>query len=222
MKTNSYQATESELINKDLKMHVKKGVALLVLLFFIVVIWGGCAEISSAVISQGKVSLESSVKKIQHKEGGIISELYVREGDKVKSGQLLARIDPTVTEANLIVVRREIEELTARRLRLIAERDDLSELPKNDDYLILVQEKTLKSERRLLTERKKMRVQQATRLEQQIAAYEAQIRGFNAQLNSDEKQNQLILQEATGLRQLFEKKLISIAQRNSAERQLAQ
>ena len=67
--------------------------------------------------------VDTSIKKVQHGTGGIVGELNVREGQRVGEGDLLVRLDETVTRANLQVVSKQLDEFIARQARLEAERD---------------------------------------------------------------------------------------------------
>ena len=85
--------------------------------------WAATAEISGALIAQGSIVVDSNVKKVQHPTGGVVGELRVRDGDRVKAGDILVRLDETVTRANLAIVTKGLNELNARKARLDAERD---------------------------------------------------------------------------------------------------
>ncbi len=85
--------------------------------------WASTAEIAGAIIAQGSVVVGSDVKKVQHPTGGVVGELFVHDGDRVKEGQVLVRLDETVTRANLAIVTKGLTELYARKARLAAERD---------------------------------------------------------------------------------------------------
>jgi HlyD family secretion protein len=85
--------------------------------------WAATSQLSGAVIGQGVVVVDSSVKKVQHAAGGIVGELRVREGDRVKAGDILIRLDETQTLANATIVTKSLDELLARPARLEAERD---------------------------------------------------------------------------------------------------
>ena len=84
---------------------------------------GGTSEITGAVIAQGQIVVDSNVKKVQHPSGGIVGELRVRDGDKVRAGDIVVRLDDTITRANLAIVTKGLNELMARKARLEAERD---------------------------------------------------------------------------------------------------
>jgi HlyD family type I secretion membrane fusion protein len=85
--------------------------------------WSACAPLEGAVVASGSVVVESSLRKVQHPTGGIVGTLNVREGQSVEAGQVLMRLDDTVTRANLGIVLNELTAVTARLARLQAERD---------------------------------------------------------------------------------------------------
>src|ERR1700677_2640817 len=72
--------------------------------------WASTAEISGALIAQGSLVVDSNVKKVQHPTGGVVGEVRVREGDHVKAGDILVRLDETVTHANLAIVTKGLTE----------------------------------------------------------------------------------------------------------------
>src|SRR5687768_15430328 len=75
--------------------------------------WSAFAEISGAVIAPGVVAVETNAKKVQHPEGGVVAVLKVRDGDRVNAGDLLMRLDEKVLAANLAIVTKALNELTA-------------------------------------------------------------------------------------------------------------
>ncbi|TIU96897.1 MAG: biotin/lipoyl-binding protein, partial [Mesorhizobium sp.] len=79
--------------------------------------------LSGAVIASGKLVVDSSVKKVQHPTGGVVGQIFVREGDAVQSGKVLIRLDETITRANLAIVTKSLDEFEARLARLEVERD---------------------------------------------------------------------------------------------------
>src|SRR5438445_1562674 len=90
--------------------------------------WATTTQLSGAVIAQGVVVVDSSVKKVQHSTGGIVGELRVREGARVNAGDILIRLDETQTLANATIVTNSLDELFARQARLGAERDNADEI----------------------------------------------------------------------------------------------
>ena len=90
--------------------------------------WAGTTQLSGALIAPGQIVVNSNVKKVQHPTGGIVGEVRVREGDSVKIGDIVVRLDDTITRANLSIVTKGLNELTARKARLEAERDGVAEI----------------------------------------------------------------------------------------------
>ena len=90
--------------------------------------WAATAQLSGAVIAPGLIVVESSVKKVQHSTGGIVGELLVHEGDQVQAGQVVMRLDDTMTRATLGMVRSQLDALLAREARLRAEQEGAAQI----------------------------------------------------------------------------------------------
>jgi HlyD family secretion protein len=105
---------------RSLRNHVRLGLAVLLLLVGGFGGWAATTRISGAVIAAGRLVVDSNVKKVQHPTGGIVNAIEVRNGDVVKAGHRLMRLDPTVTRANLSIVASALDQLQARTARLRA------------------------------------------------------------------------------------------------------
>src|SRR6476620_7962135 len=95
--------------------------------------WSAITELSGAVVAPGTVVVDSHVKKVQHPTGGVIGQILARDGDRVRSGDVVIRLDETVARANLSMVSKSIDEMYARRARLEAERDGAKAIRFPDD-----------------------------------------------------------------------------------------
>src|SRR3954468_15322365 len=95
------QPTPLSAHEKKLRSLVLSGTTLIALFGGTIGLWAATSTLSGAVMAGGQFVIDSSVKKIQHPTGGIVGELKVREGDQVREGDLLVRLDETVTRANL-------------------------------------------------------------------------------------------------------------------------
>jgi len=102
--------------------------------------WAATAQLSGAVISQGVIVVESRVKKVQHSTGGIVGELLVHEGDPVEAGQVVMRLDDTMTRATLGMVRSQLDALLAREARLLAEQEGAEQIAFPADLLARLDE----------------------------------------------------------------------------------
>ena len=91
-------------------------------LFLVLFLLAALIPMGGAVIGGGSVGVESRVKRIAHPTGGVIKAIYVRNGEHVKQGQLLMRLDDRVTGADATYSNLTVEQLLAQRARLEAER----------------------------------------------------------------------------------------------------
>ena len=187
--------------------------------------WASTAEIAGAVIAPGSLVVDSNVKKVQHPAGGIVGELLVRDGDQVRTGDLLVRLDDTITRANLAIVLKSLDELAARQARLEAERDDEAQLvfpedlaTRSSDPAVL---RVLEGERRFFELRRKARAGQKAQLNERILQIEEQMRGTQEQVVAKENEIELINQELDGVRILWRKNMIPITRLTALERDAA-
>jgi membrane fusion protein, type I secretion system len=187
--------------------------------------WAGTAGIAGAVIAPGILVVDSYVKKVQHPTGGVVGELYVRDGDQVTTGALLVRLDETVTRANLAIVLKSLDELAARQTRLEAERDDDEKLVFPEELLARSPDpavlRVLAGEGRLFELRRAARGGQKAQLNERIVQVEEQIHGLDEQIVAKAKEIDLIHQELEGVRELWRKNLVPITRVTTLEREAA-
>jgi HlyD family secretion protein len=105
----------------SLRRHALLGIAALVAFALLLGGWAGTTEIAGAVVAQGLVVTEAGSKAVQHPEGGVVSEIRVRDGDPVAAGEVLVRLDGTTVAANLAVIASQLNEALALEARLNAE-----------------------------------------------------------------------------------------------------
>ena len=102
---------------RSIRLHLIIGLAMVVILAGGFGGWASTAQISGALIAPGSIVVESNVKKVQHPTGGVVGELLARDGDVVKAGQVVVRLDDTVTKASLAIVTKTLDGLWARAAR---------------------------------------------------------------------------------------------------------
>ena len=112
----------SEMCIRD-SNYLVTGFILIFALFGGFFLWAALAPIQGAVIAPGTVVVEGKPKTLQHLDGGIVSEILVRDGDKVSAGDVLLRLDPTSLNANRDLLVKRLDEAKATRARLTTERD---------------------------------------------------------------------------------------------------
>src|SRR5512133_4302932 len=113
---------------RSIRSHLIVGLALVLIVAGGFGGWASTVQISGALIAPGAVVVDSNVKKVQHPTGGVVGEVRVRDGDVVKAGDVVVRLDDTVTKAGLAIVTKNLDGLWARAARLEAEQRGLDNI----------------------------------------------------------------------------------------------
>jgi HlyD family secretion protein len=205
--------------------HLLAGVLIVLLLGGGVGGWAATTELAGALIAQGSIVVDSNVKKVQHPTGGIVGKLFVGDGDHVKAGQILVRLDETVMRANLAIVTKGLDQLTARKARLEAERDGTEAITFPPELLARTDDtdaqEAIKSERKLFELRRKARLGKKAQLQQRIEQLQQEVSGIEAQQAAKVQEIKLIQNELDGVRKLFAKNLVQINRLTQLERESA-
>lgn len=178
--------------------------------------------VASAVVAPGVVSSETSLKKLQHAEGGTVREIRVREGQMVRKGQILFRLDPLQAKVNAEIVGSQVSANEALEARLLAEREGVSNpsfpgsLQTNATGLA-AQADQISSFR----ERRASRDGQIAILQSRIAQAQNQISGLQREREAGVTQLKFIEDELVGLRSLFERGLVTKPRLSAVEREKA-
>ncbi len=212
-------------IRKGLRRHLAVGgLAFLAIVFGL----GGMAatiDFAGAIVTQGRLVVDSSVKKVQHVTGGTVAEINVKDGDRVKAGDLLIRLDATLAAANLAIYTSGIDEIMVRRARLQAERDGLDKIAFPADIMARAGEPSvaelIKIETAQFESRRAAREGQKDQLRKKIAELEQQTNGIRAEQDAIVRQSKFTKDELAGLKSL-NKGLVPIERMSAVERQDAQ
>ena len=206
-----------------IQRHLWAGLVLLIVLGGGVGGWAASTEIAGAVIAAGVLVVDSNVKKVQHPTGGVVGEIRARDGDRVTIGDVLIRLDETVTRANLTIVLKGLDELIARKARLEAERDGLADIAFPSEFIARTGElqvaAIIAGERKLFDLRQSARIGQKSQLRERIAQLREEIGGIAAQIKAKAQEIVLIQRELTGARDLWEKNLMPITKLTQLERE---
>src|SRR5215212_2339820 len=182
-------------------------------------------EMAGAVIAPGLLVVDSNVKKVQHPTGGVVGELRVRDGDRVKAGDIVLRLDETITQANLAIVVKSLNELQARLARLEAERDNADSIRFPAELLSRASDpdaaRSMTGERNLFEFRRSARAGQKAQLRERIAQLKEEIQGLTGQVAAKKRETELIGQELEGVRDLWRKNLVQIQRVTALERDAA-
>ncbi len=216
---------EPNSARRSIRTHLIAGLALMLVLVVGFGGWASTAQISGALIAPGSVVVDSNVKKVQHPTGGVVGEVRVRDGDVVKAGDIVVRLDETVVKANLAIVVKTLNGLLARAARLEAEQSGLDAIKfpaaltdRADDPEV---RDVMASETKLFEVRVFGRAGQKSQLRERVSQLNEEIAGLTAQEQAKEKEISLVEKELVGVRQLYDQRLIQISRLTTLERDMA-
>lgn len=218
--TSDFQEDDSRL---RIGGRVVVGLAFGILLLAGVGGWAATAELKGAIIASGAVKVDRDLKAIQHRDGGIVSEIAVREGDAVSAGQVLVRLDDAQTKAELTIVRAQLAELSIKKARLLAERDgiDAMELPILPDDAGEHIADVVRGESRLLDGNRRNRKSQSDQLTLSIEQLGEEISGLQEQQAAKAHEIDLVQAEHAKIKGLAEQRLIEGTRIYTSNRELA-
>ncbi len=208
---------------RDIRRAAIGGVATIALLFGSAGLWAATAPLAGAVIASGKVVVESNVRRVQHPSGGVVAEIRVKDGDRVKAGDVLVRLDETHAKASLALIELELRRFQVRKARLEAERDALpaivmpTELIERASEPVVIQ--AVESETTLFRTRRSAAEGQRSQFRERIAQSHEEIKGLVAQLAARRAQAVLINQELDGVQKLYDQSLVALSRLTSLQRE---
>jgi HlyD family secretion protein len=212
-------------VRQSIKLHLIVGLSVAGVLAGGLGGWASTQEISGALIAPGQIVVESNVKKVQHPTGGVVGELLARDGDKVKSGQIVVRLDDTVTKANLAIVTKNLDAALARAARLEAEQRGLDRITFPPQLTSRASDpdvaNVMASETKLFDVRVNGRAGQKAQLHERVTQLNEEIAGLTAQEKAKDEEIALVQKELEGVRDLYNKHLIQISRLTTLERDAA-
>ncbi|CAN7446973.1 HlyD family type I secretion periplasmic adaptor subunit [Devosia sp. LjRoot16] len=220
MSSDSAEAQASS----SLKRHSAFAVGLTVAVVGGLGLWASLTEIAGAVVASGTVVVEGGAKRVQHQEGGIVAEILVENDELVEQGQLLLRLDGTSVEASLAVVEAQLDDMLARRSRLVAEGSNAAQMqhpsapgwtPGQGFEAVYAEQGRLRQSRALSLEG------QQAGLEEQGEQLMQQIAGLGAQRAALSTQLEVLEEEWRGLNELLDDGLTNVGRTNANKTQRA-
>jgi HlyD family type I secretion membrane fusion protein len=188
--------------------------------------WATTAELDSATVAPGVISVETNRKTIQHLDGGSVRKILVSDGDRVKKGQVLIALDDTLARSNLDLLTVRRRGAAALAARLSAERDELPEIEFPQWLLdqsrsdVAVKE-VLQVQRNIFAAEQRSIIGNISILNQRIAQFHEEIKGLQGKIKAEEEQLRLIESEITDVKLLYEKGLTQRRRLLGLQRELA-
>lgn len=222
-----HQMTAPQTHSKDnpalepaLARRLSVGLGLIMLLGATVAGWAANSQLSGAVIASGVVVIDTSVKKVQHQQGGIVGAIMVKTGDHVKAGDVVIRLDDTQARANLGIITSQIVQLTGRKARLVAERDNAATISFPGTYAASDPEASTvaEGETRLFEKRRTALEGQKLQLKERVGQLEREIEGLTAQAAAKDEELKLMKDELGRVVSLRNKELVPVQRLLSTQR----
>lgn len=173
-------------------------------------IWAVTARISGAVVAAGRIEVDRNRQAVQHRDGGIVAQIQVKEGDTVDEGQVLIRLDSQDLASELTIIDAQLLELSARSARLKAERDGLDAIAfdaavGDADSAEAIALKA--GQEQLFTARRDTLDRQVDQMQERASQIRSQVEGIRSQEEALVTQIELVASELTGQETLLERGL---------------
>lgn len=186
--------------------------------------WSVRTHIAGAIIADGLIEVENNRQVIQHAEGGTVGEILARDGDRVIAGDPLILLDATLLQSDVAVVELQLVELTARRARLEAERDDAPALtlpPSLRSATAPHAADQIAGQRKLFAARRETLESELIQIEERIQQTQNRVLGTEAQITALLVQAELVGRELADMESLLEKGLIATGRVSTLRREAA-
>jgi HlyD family secretion protein len=199
------------------------GYAVIFLTFGVVGVWAAVAKLDKAIVGQGFVAVENNRKSVQHFEGGIVREIFVKEGDHVTKDQVLFSLQKIQAQANNDLVKNQLDSGLALEARLLAERDGKEDITWPGEFSGRSAEpllaRIMSDQIHQFQERRASLEGQVSILDSRIEQLNMEIKGIAIEKDSTEKQVAYINDELVNLRDLGKKQLVPMSRVYAMERE---
>ena len=177
---------------------------------------------AGAVIAPGEVTVETHVKELSHPFGGVASDILVKDGEHVRKGQVLIRLDDTVSGAAAQYTGLSLDQLLARSARLRAMLGGASAIAFPQELMARASDPmvrmAMEDERKALVFSRQLRSDQVRQLQARIAQTRAEISTAASRATAYGQQERLVQQELEQTRELYEGRLTTLDRLNALER----
>lgn len=225
----TYAAPQSELAislsgRADPSRDIRLGLIIAAIFFVGFLGWAAIARLDAAAIAPGKLVVSGQRQTVQHRDGGVVAKVLVKEGQHVRQGDVLVRLAAADVEAQERALAGQAISLLAQRARLQAEQAGHSSITPPRDFAALQGSYRQEAERALQLQANQMRTRMAVLsaqrgvLNQRTSQASSSGQGYSRQLASVEEQLRLIEDELASLKTVAEKGFVSRSRIRALER----
>ncbi|NVP57570.1 HlyD family type I secretion periplasmic adaptor subunit [Mycoplana rhizolycopersici] len=174
--------------------------------------WAALTRINGAVVASGIIEVASNRQVVQHLTGGVVGKINVQEGDTVKAGDVLMRLDDTFDRSELAVIENQLFSLMGTAARLMAEQDDKAEIRFDPELIERAKtdpevQEIVEGQTRLMEARRETREKKIGQLSEKKKQIAKQNEGLDSRIAALETQLKLIEQELDAQNKLLQKSL---------------
>jgi protease secretion system membrane fusion protein len=213
-------------VNTDARAYSRLGWLIVLLGVGGFLIWALLAPLDKGVPLSGTVAKESNRKAVQHQTGGTVQQILVKDGDTVKAGQVLVRMNPVVAQSGFDMTEGQYLNARATEARLVAERDGQSkisfpaELEKRRNEPRVAEMMALQNQ--LLMSRRGSLQNELGAVDESIAGLKLQVKGLQESRESKKEQVKILKEQLEGMRDLAKEGYIARNRLLDLERTYAQ
>ncbi len=207
--------SELESTEDSGRREVRAGVIALVVFFIGFGGWAAFAPLDAAVVAPGVIVVSGNRQTVQHRDGGIVSAINIKEGDRVEEGQVLIELGSPELVAQEQALLSQVVDLQMQRARLTAEQSGARTLQRPAEWEALTPEDRAVADAAFERHRQEARAGS-------WSAFDARIAGYRGEIASLNRQEALLNEELSGMRELANEQLVPMTRVRSLERGLAE
>ena len=221
------EAYQPDLPADDPRLDIRIGATIVVLFFVILLGWAAFAPLDAAVPAQGVIAISGNRQTVQHREGGVVTAINIREGQRVSAGDVLIEMAAPDLKAQERALTSDYLTNLAQRARLMAERAGQRSFAPPIEVAGLSPEDQVLAAQALALQRAQLNARIASISAQQSVLGQRSLQlgeqqgGYSEQIASLREQQRLLADELAGMREIEKKGFASVNRIRALERALA-
>ncbi|HEX7930704.1 MAG TPA: HlyD family type I secretion periplasmic adaptor subunit [Sphingomicrobium sp.] len=221
------EAYQPGLPADDPRRDIRIGAAIVIFFFVILLGWAAFAPLDAAVPAQGVIAISGNRQTVQHREGGVVTAINIREGQRVNAGDVLIEMAAPELRAQERALTSDYLTNLAQRARLMGERAGQRNFAPPIEFASLPPEDKVLADQALALQRAQLNARVASVSAQQSVLGQRSLQlgeqqgGYSEQIASLREQQRLLAEELDGMREIEKKGFASINRIRALERALA-
>ncbi len=196
---------EIKMPSSDDSRVITFGLGVIFTVFVLIGGWLAFAPLASSSVAIGKVSADSDKKTVQHLEGGKITAIYVKDGDRVKKGDTLIKLRDVQIKAQLDILQAQYQDAIALFARLKAQRDNRSVISFLEDS---TDKNSMDDQRNIFITTKRTIKDEKIITKNRMLQLENQVNGLNSLIDSKKKRAESMNEELLEWEELYKQRLV--------------